>query len=282
MPERLQSSSLGRVVANLPFRPMSNPTSQLAALHAEDATRLIAVVTSLDPTPDDLEARRLEVVAALGEIIDADAGHWAWGRGAPDTNSIAPVAMVEFGYTNEQQARMIEHAMNPESMKMFQARMTNRFDGQRLASATRRDLIPDDEWRHSPLWCEYVERLGLDSWVHAVRYSGGDTWSCLHMLRRRAKLEFEARHAALLHAALASIAWLSSTAAEMVPTDVFKPLTPRQRTVMLLVLDGRSRKDIARQLGLSEHTIDDHLKAIYAHFGVRSVGELAARFLKRA
>lgn len=261
---------------------MSNLVPHLGALHVDDAIRLIAAVTSLAPSPDDLEARRQDVVAALGEIIEADAGHWAWGRGAPDTNSIAPVALVDFGYTHEQRAVMIDQALNPESMKMFQVRMATRFDGQRLASATRRDLIPDDQWRCSPLWCKYVERLGLDSWVHAVRYRGVDTWSCLHMLRRRTKPEFEARHAALLHAALASIAWLSSTAGEVVPTDNFKPLTPRQRTVMLLVLDGRSRKDIASQLGLSEHTIDDHLKAIYSHLGVKSVGELAARFLKRA
>ncbi len=47
----------------------------------------------------------------------------------------------------------------------------------------------------------------------------------------------------------------------------------RQRIVALLV-EGRSRKEIARDLGRSPHTIDAHLKAIYRHVGVGDRGRL--------
>ena len=255
--------------------------STIDALDVNDVHRLIAVATFEDPRSADLGDRRRGIVAALVDIVNADAGHWAWGRGNPETNSIAPVALVDFGYTDQQRALMIEHAMNPQCVAMFQARMTTRFDENRQAAATRRDIIPDAEWRSSPPCVDYVARSGLDSWVHAVRYRAGDTWSCLHMLRRRGKPEFEARQAALLQLALSSVAWLSSAADETLPGEAFKQLTPRQRTVMLMVLDGMSRKHIATQLDLSEHTVDDHLKALYSHFNVRSVSELAARFLRR-
>jgi DNA-binding CsgD family transcriptional regulator len=54
-------------------------------------------------------------------------------------------------------------------------------------------------------------------------------------------------------------------------------LTPRQREVLGLLLLGRSLTQIAVQLGISEHTANDHRKAIYTRVGVGSRGELAAR-----
>jgi DNA-binding CsgD family transcriptional regulator len=54
-------------------------------------------------------------------------------------------------------------------------------------------------------------------------------------------------------------------------------LTPRQREVLGLLLLGRSLTQVARQLGISEHTANDHRKAIYSRIGVGSRTELAAR-----
>lgn len=53
-------------------------------------------------------------------------------------------------------------------------------------------------------------------------------------------------------------------------------LTPRQREVLELVLTGRSAAQIARELHISTHTTNDHLKAIYRRLGVNSRSELAA------
>lgn len=52
-------------------------------------------------------------------------------------------------------------------------------------------------------------------------------------------------------------------------------LTRRQREVLGLLLLGRSMTQIARGLGISEHTANDHRKAIYRRIGVSSRSELA-------
>lgn len=54
-------------------------------------------------------------------------------------------------------------------------------------------------------------------------------------------------------------------------------LTSRQREVLGLLLLGRSMTQIARMLGISEHTANDHRKAVYSRIGVGSRSELAAR-----
>lgn len=53
-------------------------------------------------------------------------------------------------------------------------------------------------------------------------------------------------------------------------------LTARQRDVLGLLLLGRSLTQTARALGISEHTVNDHRKAIYRRVGVSSRSELAA------
>lgn len=53
-------------------------------------------------------------------------------------------------------------------------------------------------------------------------------------------------------------------------------LTRRQRDVLGLLLLGKSMTQIAGHLGISEHTVNDHRKAIYTRVGVASRSELAA------
>jgi DNA-binding CsgD family transcriptional regulator len=60
------------------------------------------------------------------------------------------------------------------------------------------------------------------------------------------------------------------------PVDAYG-LTRRQRDVLGRILLGRSMTQLAHGLGISEHTVHDHRKAIYQRMGVSSRSELAAR-----
>ncbi len=45
---------------------------------------------------------------------------------------------------------------------------------------------------------------------------------------------------------------------------------PAARRILVLLLAAEPRKAIARRLGLSQHTVDWHLKQMYCQLGVRS------------
>jgi DNA-binding NarL/FixJ family response regulator len=54
-------------------------------------------------------------------------------------------------------------------------------------------------------------------------------------------------------------------------------LTQREAQVAQLALHGKQNKQLARELRISENTVEDHLKAVFAKVGVASRGELTAR-----
>jgi DNA-binding CsgD family transcriptional regulator len=58
-------------------------------------------------------------------------------------------------------------------------------------------------------------------------------------------------------------------------------LTPREREVVDLLLDGLATENMASRLGISAHTVRDHLKRVYRKTGARSRSELLS-FLSSA
>ena len=58
-------------------------------------------------------------------------------------------------------------------------------------------------------------------------------------------------------------------------------LTPRERQVLTLLGEGLLNKEIAVQLGISEHTVKTHLAAIYEKLDASNRAEAVARGLRR-
>lgn len=57
---------------------------------------------------------------------------------------------------------------------------------------------------------------------------------------------------------------------------------PRPRTVLNLLLQGLSRKEIASSLGVTEGTVNDYVKIVHKRFRMQSQFQLMNRLLRRA
>ena len=60
-----------------------------------------------------------------------------------------------------------------------------------------------------------------------------------------------------------------------------RELSKRQTDVLHQLLRGMSEKEVARELGVSTHTVHTHVKRLYTEFEVSSRGELLAKFVDR-
>jgi DNA-binding NarL/FixJ family response regulator len=58
--------------------------------------------------------------------------------------------------------------------------------------------------------------------------------------------------------------------------DLLAVLTPRERDVLLLLVEGAGRNEVAKQLQLSANTVRTHLHSLMSKFGVHSTLEVVA------
>ena len=89
-------------------------------------------------------------------------------------------------------------------------------------------------------------------------------------------------------AALSTLSRLEAGVPEAAPAAELAPLlmrawglTRREREVARRVIDGLSTEDIAAALFISEHTVRDHVKAIFGKVGVSRRQDLIAALTGR-
>jgi DNA-binding CsgD family transcriptional regulator len=90
-------------------------------------------------------------------------------------------------------------------------------------------------------------------------------------------IALQAQHLAGTRRGEVAVTVQPATAGQLLPAvTAWYGITPRERTVVDQVLEGRSSKQISRSLNLSPHTTNDHLKAIYRKIQVSGRSELIA------
>ena len=61
-------------------------------------------------------------------------------------------------------------------------------------------------------------------------------------------------------------------------SPLMKHLTAREREVAMLLLEDRKRREIAQELGITEHTVKKHTANIFSKLEVNSRKELIGKF----
>lgn len=59
-------------------------------------------------------------------------------------------------------------------------------------------------------------------------------------------------------------------------------LTPREQQIALAIADGRTNRDIASRLGITEQTVKNHLTSIFEKVGVDNRLQLGLALVRRA
>lgn len=241
---------------------------------------LFRTVTEIADSTGNPAERRHALIQEVGRLVGATAGFWGWGRGNPIDSAITPLAALSFGMTTEQWQKALQMSLGPDSVRLWSIPIRRMMQDTSHVTVTRSMLHTDEAWAAESRFREQLAACGLDNLLVSVNYYSNDCWVNITLGRPPGEPDFSPEDTGILNLALSSVSWMQPQVSETVPPESFVGLTPRQRVVMHKLLDGQSRKQIASHLGITLHTANDHIKAIYERFQVGSATELAAKFLK--
>lgn len=235
--------------------------------------RILGEIATMAGTLDEKRVRLMNESAAL-----LGANYWAWAFAPLMAAGQQPVHLFQNfgGFDEEGISRLIMAIEHPDSGAMTDSLARAMIESGSQVTRLRRDIIPDERFFSSPalpLW----EAADIGPIIISMRPSPGRGTSVAAFYRSRAAAAFSERESRLAHILLTEVTWLHE-AGEPGPAAFEIPkLTPRCRVILNHLVTGRSRKEIAADLGISLHTVNDYVKQIFRHFGVHSRAQLASR-----
>ena len=171
-------------------------------------------------------------------------------------------------------------ATNPDYRPVFFEYL--REGSVRGAAMRRTDLTSTADWLQSLEYSLY-DIVGGDHNIGCFHPISGttDEWIGGYLVRAKGRADFSVRQKLIAQESLARIARMMGGALARSTEPSPSELPPRVRQVLRCILEGDGDKQIAKRLAISKYTVNDYVKRIFGHFGVRSRPELLARWIRR-
>lgn len=258
----------------IPFFRMDADPSPLSEADVRAIVRLLGEVAT---SREDLAARKRHLMDGLCQLTNADAWAWSLGCGLEAGKQPTYLAMAHGGFDEERFAKLICAAGHPDMAKQSEFLLGEM--QKRKSHLTRRhqQFLDEKDYQASgiyPLMCA----ADLGPFLVSFRPIDDDSISTIAIYRRVGQPSFTDRETRIAHIILTEVPGLHEHGWPEDRGATVPRLTPRARTVLNMLLDGRGRKDIARHLGLRDNTVAGYQKAIYHHFQVNSHAALMRRF----
>ena len=249
----------------------------LALVDVEAIVRLLALAG--DPTNERplAESKRL-LLQGVADLIQADV--WLWSTVARDNKiegNVAALNLIDGGWRdNAERLAFIRYATEQETALPGHEQITQLARLGRHFTLRREEIYDPEVWHAiEPAF----HATGLRDFISSVYPLDDNHFSGIGYYRRSPNPPFTDREKTIVHVVFQQVDWLHrSGAGAPVGTTVLR-LTGRERQVLLHLLTGDTRKEIAEKLELSEHTVGDYTKSIYRRLQVNSRGELLSQFI---
>ena len=160
--------------------------------------------------------------------------------------------------------------------------MRQRFAERGWATMLSGELTDPEEFRASPMYQKFRRPLNCDDLVVSLRNVDiPNRVELIDVDRPLGAKPFGEREKALLKFLHDEIAPLVGVRLATEKHLCREGLSQRLNETLSLLLDGRSEKEVARQLRLSPLTVHRYVGKLYLHFHVSSRAELLAYFIRR-
>jgi DNA-binding CsgD family transcriptional regulator len=247
-------------------------------LTEQDVRTVVRLLADVAILQGGLSAKKAALMEGLQKETGADGWLWSMTRVEQTTGTPICVGLMHAGLTDAQLTGWLEASQTscppPEDAPLWKLVKAGKH-----FTRTRQQVVPDSQWYSHPAIQTHRLRHGIDHFLYSIYpLDGPSLVSAVGLFRYQGRPPFADRESRIAHIVLSEVQWLHY--AEL-PGDRGRKapqLSPRQRVVLILLVEARDKDEIARLLHISPHTVKDHMKAIYELFGVSSQLELIRRF----
>ena len=237
--------------------------------------RLLGETAALD---GDHVSKKHFLLSGLCDLITADAWNWTLGHRSSPTDHQAMAAPVHDGFQDGQFLKLLRAIEHPDSIKAAGRFYLAAEETMKHTTMDELDMDPEKvafQGELGRLWAA----TGFGPTLLSGLYLDDESMSIVSIYRSNTRPHFTPREKQMAHLILEEVPWLHLSGWPDDRGVSIPQLTSQERIVLNLLLEGRSRKDIGDQLGISEHTVSGYAKTIFRHFGVNSHPELMGKFL---
>lgn len=262
--------------------------SQSRLLRLQDLRALYELANECRERGDDAAAWRQHWFAGLARLTGADlvvGGEKTWLRsGGGETLGVTDWGF-EAGFDRAVWGRAVAAFDENTTYSPVEVAYIERSEGDERGSAlARTDLLTDRQWYPSADYEVTCRQVGVDHLIRCYRAIGpaaDEAYNAVIVSRSVGRKDFTAREKAIVRESHALIApWIGGPLARFGEPSSAE-LSPRLRQVLLCLLEGDGDKQIAARLRISVYTVNQYVKLIFQHFGVRSRAELMSRWIRR-
>lgn len=253
------------------------PFDPSGILTDSDVRNIVKLLGDTIVSRQDFASVKRLLVEGICRLIDADA--WAWSLGCHTQPGEQPVylGMAHGGFDGQRYAHLALAAGHPDMAWTSEKILAEMRDTASHITRLRQQIVDESTFAASGV-NDYLCKADIGPFIFSLRPIDGQSVSTVCFYRRHHARPFSERESRIAHILLSELPWLHEAGW---PTDrgaSVPRLTLRLRLVLNLLLDGRTRKEIAAHLSLSPYTVAQYQKVIYRHFGVNSHMTLLKQF----
>lgn len=242
---------------------------------AVELVQLLGEVAGMEASV--LDRRRL-LMRRLVEMTGADGWLWSMSVIGEEDGKPASMGVIHEGLSDHQLAGIMEQSMTAKDPPPEDEHFLETFRAGKHLTRTRRQLVADEVWYRHPTVKSYRLDRGLDDFLYSIYPVGASACSAVGLFKEKGKPVFARKHVRMTHILFSNLDWLHRAGLPEQEGQSIPGLTPKQRIVLPFLIQGYTRAEVAQALEISEHTVGDHMKVIFSHFGVRSQLQLIRHF----
>lgn len=256
---------------------VSPPADAGPALAEADVRAIVRLLGGVIVAGRDFASAKRQLLEGVCGLVDADAWTWSLGTNAEPGEQPVYIGMAHGGFDAARYSHLVLAASHRDMAWTSEKLLAEMRARGSQVTRRRQQVVDEAAFAASGVDASLAD-ADIGPFIFSLRPIEGNAVSTISIFRRREAAPFSERETRIAHILLSELPWLHE---EGWPSDrgaTVPHLSPRQRTVLNLLLDGRTRKEMASSLSLSLHTVAQYQKAIYRHFGVRSHATLLRRF----